>query len=500
MQDADQSRAVAAAIPGARAFNKEVAPAFIDHVCITSGYAPPPGSPVGEGLGASFTYCELHSASAVTTTMLAASNPVGDFHAIDTRPEMVARGRSLAADGKVRNVTFHEAGIEAALQMDLPQFDYVVVHGVYSWVPLRERALVLAFLRKFLKPGGAVYVTYNAKPGANRMEPFRRLFREMGRADIGQNLAATREVYKRLADVKAPAITAAGIPLARLDQLSQLPPNAIGADYANPFADALYVTEVISDFAAIDCAFAGPADMAQNAGVLMAQEPFKSVLERMPTVPGRELAKDILLDTATRHDVFVRGGRRLAADNRDAVLGGLCFALEQPAALVRYDQRLPYGGIKFDNAHARAVVAALAAGPRTLGALAEQAMASGDDASTVASDIHALLLTQQIRPVYRPTAETAEGAKTMREAVLSRALTAEAVGFLPTATGTAFAVPVPDQLFMGVRNAKGVAELVDHAAGAIETAGQTANRDALEKRARVYQRAAPYYRMLGLTS
>jgi hypothetical protein len=129
MNDADQMRALAAAIPGARAFNREVAPAFIDHVCITSGFAPPPGSPVGEGMGASFSYCELHSASAVSTTLLAASNPDGDFHAIDPRPEMVAAGRSLAGDGEVRNIAFHQGGIEAALDMPLPPFDYVVVHG-----------------------------------------------------------------------------------------------------------------------------------------------------------------------------------------------------------------------------------------------------------------------------------------------------------------------------------------------------------------------------------
>ena len=63
-----------------------------------------------------------------------------------------ARYRALAADGGARNLTFHQAGIEAALEMALPQFDYVVVHGIYSWVPLRERGLVLAFLRRFLNP------------------------------------------------------------------------------------------------------------------------------------------------------------------------------------------------------------------------------------------------------------------------------------------------------------------------------------------------------------
>ncbi|MBV9555796.1 MAG: methyltransferase regulatory domain-containing protein [Pseudolabrys sp.] len=499
MDDAEKARAVAAAVPGARAFNREVAPAFIDHVCITSGFAPPPGSPVGEGVGANFTYCELHAGSAVTTALLAASNPFGEFHAIDPRPEMIASGKALAADGGTRNLTYHQGGIEAALEMPLPQFDYVVVHGIYSWVPMRERALVLAFLRKFLKPGGAVYVTYHARPGANRMEPFRRLFREVGRGmslNPSQRLLATRDLYRLLFDAKAPAIAGSGFPPDALAQLSNLPPQAIQADYANEYVDPLFVTEIISDFAAIDCTLAGSAEMGETLPVLMGREPFKTILERLPTIAGRELAKDYLLDTAHRRDVFVRGGRRLAADNREAVLGGLAFALETPPAMVRYERRIPFGDMRFDNPYARAIVDALAAGPKTLGELIERGTAGGDPSDAVVSNVHALLLAQQIRPVYRGGREALQGAQAMAAAVRKRALSPEAVGFLPAPCGTAFAVPVPDQLFLNAGATDNADALVGAAITQLETAGQDPNRDELERRAKAFLRNRAYYEAL----
>src|ERR1700742_3260012 len=137
MADKDKPDAPEGVIPAVRAFNKELAPSFIDHVCITSGFAPPPGSPLGEGMGAGFAYCELHCGSAVTATMLASSNPLGDFHVIDARGEMIDAGRSLAKDGNVRNITFYETGVEAALEKTFPAFDYIVVNGIYTWVPLR---------------------------------------------------------------------------------------------------------------------------------------------------------------------------------------------------------------------------------------------------------------------------------------------------------------------------------------------------------------------------
>src|SRR5271169_3077058 len=109
-------------IPGARAFARELAPSYIDHACIVNGYAPPPGSPLGEGMDAGFSYCELDCGSAVTETLLASANPLGDFHAIDARAEMIEQGRALAKDGGARNITFHHAGIEAALEKTLPAF------------------------------------------------------------------------------------------------------------------------------------------------------------------------------------------------------------------------------------------------------------------------------------------------------------------------------------------------------------------------------------------
>ena len=93
-------------VPAARAFLRELAPSYIDNVCLTSGFAPPPGSPIGEGMGAGFSYCELHCGSAVTATLLAASNPAGEFHAIDPRKPPSISARAFAAEGAVRNTLF----------------------------------------------------------------------------------------------------------------------------------------------------------------------------------------------------------------------------------------------------------------------------------------------------------------------------------------------------------------------------------------------------------
>ena len=498
MAKADEKRNAGDLVPGARAFAKELAPSFIDHTCIVNGFAPPPGSPLGEGVGAGFAWCELHCGSAATATLLAACNPLGDFHAIDARGAQLESARTLAADGGARNITFHEMGSDAALAASLPPFDYIVLNGIYSWVPLQERGLILAFVRKLLKPGGAVLVSYNARPGWNRLDPFRRIFREATRglnANPKQRFDAARDIYAKLLEAKAPAIAATGVTPATVAELERIPMEAIAADYANDFAEPLYATEVFSDFAAVECVFAGPSDMAQSANVLMPREPFKSVMERMPHAAGRELAKDLLLDTRFRRDVFVRGGRRMAADNRDMVMSGLAFALEQPAAEVRLKARAPAGEMSFDNPHSKALLAMLSSSPRTLGELVADAQSRDIEAQAVVANVHALLVTGQLRPVYRGTREAAEGARIMQQAVRARAGTADGIGFLPSPYGTAFSVPVPDQVFMELPRDTPADEMARIAAQRLPPMG-----DVVVNRARSFARNVLRYASLGIST
>jgi SAM-dependent methyltransferase len=491
-----------ALIPGARAFARELAPSYIDHACMINGYVPPPGSPLGEGVDAGFSYCELDCGSATTETLLAGSNPLGNFTAIDARSDLMARGRALAKDGNVRNIAFHEARLEESLDLDLPPFDYIVVEGIYSWVPLRERAFVLAFVRKFLRPGGAVVVSYNARPGWNRLDLFRRLFREATRgvqAEPRQRLALCRDLYAKLIEAKAPAVLAAGLSAASFAELANIPEDAFAADYLNDFAEPLYVSEVAADFAAVDCVLAGTADMAQSLQSVLPHEPFKSVLERLPTGSGRELAKDMLLDTRFRRDVFIRGGRRLAADNHDMVMNGLAFALEQPAELVRYEGRAPFGKIRFDNPHARKLVGLLTQGPRTLGELVAQSAGKDAEFQTVVANVHALIVTGQLRPVYRATRDAADGARALQSAIRTRAVTDEAVGFLPSPFGTAFAVPLVDQVLMDIPGHRSADVMAQETLARFVNSGRAfSERGELLKRARSFRRNLQYYATLGL--
>jgi SAM-dependent methyltransferase len=82
---------------------------------------------------------------------------------IDLATIQIERARSLAAAAGAANVDWR-AGDFRALADDGP-FDYVIAHGVFSWIGVEAAAALLELVRRRLAPRGVAYVSYNVKPG-----------------------------------------------------------------------------------------------------------------------------------------------------------------------------------------------------------------------------------------------------------------------------------------------------------------------------------------------
>ena len=101
-----------------------------------------------------FTYLELGCGNGVTANALAASFPRGEFVAADMNPEHIDNAVSLADKGGLSNVRFINKRFEEIYNEDLPSFDYITLHGVYSWVSADVRREIRDIIDKFLAPGG----------------------------------------------------------------------------------------------------------------------------------------------------------------------------------------------------------------------------------------------------------------------------------------------------------------------------------------------------------
>jgi SAM-dependent methyltransferase len=356
-----------------RGFYRELAPAWLDFAATLSGVAPPDRRN-------GFDWCEIGCGQGVTTAVLAATHPRGRFVGIDLMPEHIAHARRFAAAAEAANARFIAADI--ANTPDLPMFDYIVSHGVYSWVDGNTQAAMRRFIERHLRPEGLVYLSYNAMPGWFADTPFQYLVRALARHQAGDSaaqFAAAATLVRKLAAAGTPSL-AGGRFAPHLDDAEARFPGAYFAhEFMPPHWRPLYVDEVREAMATIGLAPAGTATLIDNFDSFVLRRAERELLAEFADSEAYELVRDFLLHERFRKDVYTRDGVDFTDERRRHRLLATRYALLQPAADVDYNAKVEGAGtLRFDNEAARAVVAALAAGPRRLADIAADGIAGQD--------------------------------------------------------------------------------------------------------------------------
>lgn len=95
---------------------------------------------------------------------------------VDLSEAAIERGRGLVTTAGLDNVELLAADL-LEFEPEQGAYDYVVVHGVYSWVPDVVRTATFAIAARALAPDGVLVVDHNARPGWDLWHPSRSLLR-----------------------------------------------------------------------------------------------------------------------------------------------------------------------------------------------------------------------------------------------------------------------------------------------------------------------------------
>jgi ubiquinone/menaquinone biosynthesis C-methylase UbiE len=89
--------------------------------------------------------------------------PSATFVGVDRSSRQIGAAREAARAAGLGNVTWHAAAFENAPLEGA--FDYVLCHGVASWVPVTTRRALFAAMARALAPGGVAHASFNVLPG-----------------------------------------------------------------------------------------------------------------------------------------------------------------------------------------------------------------------------------------------------------------------------------------------------------------------------------------------
>ena len=101
-------------------------------------------------------------------------NPDATFVGIELSQEQVEKGNEVIANAGLTNVSLIQSDI-ASIGSEIGTFDYIIAHGVYSWVDDGVKEALLRLINEHLAEDGIAYVSYNTYPGWHTMEEVRQL-------------------------------------------------------------------------------------------------------------------------------------------------------------------------------------------------------------------------------------------------------------------------------------------------------------------------------------
>jgi len=359
-------------------FYQELTPSFLGLLSLIHGFRSP-------GLDDEpLTYCELGCGQGFSTNLLAAANPHIQFYATDFNPSHIAGAQALAQSARLKNVHFSDDSFAEFLNRDdLPDFDFITLHGIYSWISAENRQAIVQFIRKKLKPGGVVYISYNAMPGWAAVMPLRRLLVEHAEAQgssrpLLSRISNSLEFAKKLSGLDTRYFASHPKLASRVDSLKGKNLNYIAHEYFNKDLPPFYFTDLAQELSGAKLTWVGSASVLDTIDSIHMTEEQRQFLSEIDNVALRQTVRDHIIDQQFRRDIFIKGPAPLAKgaatemwlDTRFALT---CKSKDIPKQLTGLRYKAELRADLYDP-----LIAALEKGPQTL----RDVMAQPDMAKT----------------------------------------------------------------------------------------------------------------------
>lgn len=116
---------------------------------------------------------EIGCATGGNVIPFAAAHPRARVVGLDLSGVQVDLGRTTARALGLDNLQFVAGDIARVDLTALGEFDFIIAHGVYSWVPPDVQEALLSAFRRLLAPKGVAYLSYNVYPGWKSKEVLR---------------------------------------------------------------------------------------------------------------------------------------------------------------------------------------------------------------------------------------------------------------------------------------------------------------------------------------
>jgi len=262
---------------------------------------------------------EIGCASGSNLMPMARDLPGSTFVGLDLSVTQIAEAREVAKEAGIGNVRFEHADI-LGVDESWGHFDYIVCHGIYSWVPNDVREKILAICNTNLTADGVALVSYNVYPGWH----FRGMIRDMmlyhtsGNDDVQAQIAQARAMLNFLLENCPPDSAYATVLGNEMGEIKNVPDAQLFHEYLERVNQPFYFHEFAAQSQAAGLQYVGDVEFSRmlakilpkNAQEALAGLPMIQHEQYMDFLQNRAFRRtllchdDVVLDRNLRADIM----------------------------------------------------------------------------------------------------------------------------------------------------------------------------------------------------
>ena len=284
----------------------ELNPCYADFVIRLAGFAVPPIS----------NACELGFGQGVSLNVHAAASDISwwgtDFNSVQAN---FAKELANSADSGCN--IFDQSFSEFLSNDQLPNFDFIGLHGIWSWVSRENRDILVEFIRRHLSVGGVLYISYNTFPGWSSFAPLRQLmndhFETLGSEGGGvvSRIDSALEFAHQLLESNPRYLKINPSMEERLKTIREQKREYLAHEFFNRDWNPMYFSELAKSLTDIRLDYVASANLLDRVDVVNLSEDQRKLLDSIPNRMLRETARDFMFNQQFRRDYWIKGARQL---------------------------------------------------------------------------------------------------------------------------------------------------------------------------------------------
>ncbi len=285
------------------------------------------------------TACELGFGQGLSTVMHAAASVV-HWCGTDFNPAQAGFAQELERVTESGARLYDEAFDQFCSRDDLPEFDYIGLHGIWSWISDENRAIIVDFIRRKLKVGGVLYISYNTQPGWAAMVPMRDLLTQHaevmgsdGAGIVGRIDGALAFADKLLA--ANPNFAKANPQVAqRVEKIKEQNRHYVAHEYFNRDWQPMSFAKMSEWMGNAKLDWACSASFTDGVDSINLTPDQQELLKGIDDPMFKQTVRDFCVNQQFRKDYWVKGARKMTALDQAEALRQQRLILAKPRANV----------------------------------------------------------------------------------------------------------------------------------------------------------------------